>query len=63
MWASSIGHEPRFKQHPSGLQALDLGLGSNKSKQGLKHWTWVSVQTKTTMNARSIGLGHPKGKI
>jgi hypothetical protein len=36
MWASSIGLEPGFKQHPSGPQVLDLGLGSNKSKQGFK---------------------------
>ena len=36
MWVSSIGFEPGFKQHPSEPQALDLGLGSNKSKQGLK---------------------------
>jgi hypothetical protein len=41
MWVSSIGLDPEFKQHPSGPQALDLGLGSNKSKQGLKHRTWA----------------------
>ena len=33
IWASSIGLEPGFKQHPSGPQALDLGSGSNKSNQ------------------------------
>jgi hypothetical protein len=41
MRASSIGLEPGFKQHPSGPQTLDLGLGSNKSKQDLKRWTWA----------------------
>ncbi len=41
MWASSIGFEPGFKQHPSRPQVLDLGLNSNKSKQGLKRWTWA----------------------
>jgi hypothetical protein len=50
MWVSCIRLEPRFKQHPSETQALDLGLGSNKSKVGLKHWTWALVQTKAIMN-------------
>jgi hypothetical protein len=63
MWASSIRLESGFTQHPSGPQALDLGLGSNKSKQGLKRWTWAQVQIKAIMNARFIGLGHPRGKI
>jgi hypothetical protein len=39
MWASSIGLKPGFKQHPSEPQVLDLGLGPNKSKQGLMRWT------------------------
>ena len=63
MWASSIGLEPEFKQHPSEPQVLDLDLGSNKSKQGLMRWTWAYVQTKTIMNAFFIGLDHPRGKI
>ena len=63
MWASSIGLEPRFKQHPSEPQVWDLGLGSNKSKEGLKRWTWAKVQTKAIMNAQFIGLGHPRGRI
>jgi hypothetical protein len=41
MWTSSIGLESGFKQHPSGPQVLDLGLDSNKSKQGLKRWIWA----------------------
>jgi hypothetical protein len=63
MWALSIGLEPGFKQHPSGPQALGLGLGSNKSKQGFKRWTWALVQTKAIMNVRFIELGHSRGNI
>jgi hypothetical protein len=63
MWVSRIGLEPGFKQHPSGPQVLDLGLGSNKSKQGLKRWTWAKVQTKAIINAHFIRLGNPRGKI